>query len=664
MSIVPSNTESIPQSLLHNRYKVTEVLISTGWEKVYIAKDLYRGGFPKRIIQEIQLISNDGEFIQAVKHLFNREAQILKTLGEEDRIPQLIDYLEVDGILYLVQDFIVGETFAKELYQDYPWSQERVIALLEEVLPIIEFVHNHGIIHGNIEPDKLIRRKLDGKLMLTGLSVLNQMRTEIIAFQGQIRAKVGAGRLGYIPVEQMRGILRPGSDIYTLGAIAIKALTGFNPLQLEENPQTGELVWQHLATVTEDFAAIITQMVRYHFRDRYHSATDILADLKSLVESGEERENKSLDGIITNNSSNSAKPKHHFISSKAAIIATSIAFGAGGYLIVNSQSNPLDRGLGTLAEANQKYQAGDLPEAVKLVESIAPDSAAYKEARNTITEWTEDWQKANVQFQAIKIAFEQNQWSDVLDLADHIPNIAFWEQKVAPMANEAQANLDKQAYQLLQKAYNHAIDKDFSTALNYLKKIPPQTKVYPKVQTKIAEYTQKENIKAKYLLQEAYSRAATSDFAGALEYLKQIPQDTPTYSKAQEKIEEYTEKHRISAHRMLQSDLAPMSITVGWALPTNVIISFSSDKGECPPYKKQLVENRARSQLHRASNRLNIQDFTGAIVYLPQITENTSDDRSILAPGSYLQEINQGEWRIGSGELGMGSRGEKLYKSM
>ncbi len=646
MSNIASNRESIPQSLLHGRYKAIEVLISTGWEKVYIGEDLYRGGFPKRIIQEIQPISNDPEFIQAVKHLFNREAQILKTLGEEDRIPQLIDYLEVEGMLYLVQDFIVGETLTKELYHDCPWSQERVIKLLEEVLSIIEFVHSHGILHGNIQPDKLIRRESDGKLMLAGLSVLNQMRTEIIAFQGQIRAKVWAGRLGYIPLEQMRGILRPGSDIYALGAIAIRALTGFNPLQLEENPETGELVWQHLATVTEDFAAIITQMVRYHFRDRYHSATDILADLKSLVEPGRigrEIDHKSLDGITINTPSNYAKPKYNFIRSKAAIIVTSLAVGGGGYLLMNSDHNLLDRELGTLAEANQKYQAGDLPEAVKLVESIKPDSAAYQEAQTTISEWTEDWQKASVQFQAIKIAFEQNQWSNVLDLSAHIPNIAFWEQKVAPMANEAQANLDKEAYQLLQEAYNHAIDKDFSTALNYLKKIPPQTKVYPKVQTKLAEYTQKENIKANYLLQEAYSRAATSDFAGALEYLKQIPQETPTYSKAQEKIEEYTAKHRILSQRLLQSDLAPMSITVGWALPTNVIISFSSYKGECPPDKKQLVENGARSQLQRASNRLNVQDFTSEIAYLPQITENTSANQSILAPGSYLQEINQSE---------------------
>ena len=594
MSNVASNTESIPQSLLHGRYKAIALLINTGWEKVYIAEDLYRGGFPKRIIQEIQPISNDGEFIQGVKQMFHREAQILKSLGENEQIPQLIDYLEVDGILYLVQDFIVGETLTKEIDPNRPWSQERVIKLLEEVLPSLEFVHSHGIIHGNLQPEKLIRRESDGKLVLTGLSVLNQMRTEIIAFQGQIRAKVGMGRLGYIPVEQMRGILRPGSDIYALGAIAIHGLTGVNPLQIEENPETGELVWQHLATVTEEFAAIITQMVRYHFRDRYHSATDILADLKSLVEPGEERENKSLKKITINTPSNSAKPKHHFISSQAASIATSIAFGAGGYFLISSHYNPLERGLGTLAEANQKYQAGDLPDAVKLAQSITPDSAAYQEAQTAISEWTEDWQKAKVQFQAIQTAFAQNQWSDVLDLAAHIPNIAFWEQKVSPMANQAQANLDKEAYQLLQQAYNRAIDKDFTTALNYLKKIPPQSQVYAKVKSKITEYTQKESIKAEYLLQQAYIRAATSDFTGALEYLKQIPQDTPTYSKAQEKIEEYTEKH---AHRLLQ----------------------------------------------RASNRLSVQDFTNAIAYLPQIPENTSANQNILNPGSYLQEINQFE---------------------
>lgn len=607
MSNPASKIESIPPSLLHGRYKTLALPISTRWEKVYIAEDLYRGGFPKRLIQEIQLISNDGEFLQAVKHLFNREVQILKTLGEDNRIPQLIDYLEIDRKFYLVQDFTAGETLKKELYRDRPWSQERVIAMLEEVLPIIELVHSHGIIHGNIQPEKLIRREADSKLVLTGLSVLNQMRTEIIAFQGQIRSKAGMGKIGYISVEQMRGILRPGSDIYALGAIAIEALTGFNPLQLEENRETGELRWRHLATVTEDFAGIIEGMVRYHFRDRYHSAADILADLKSLREprtAEAKKEDKPLNAIPLNPPTNSTKPKHHAIGKTAATIATSFALGAGGYFLLSSHYNPSDRGLSTLAQANQKYQEGNLPEAVKIAQSIKPDNPAYQEAQTAINEWTEDWQKAQRQFQSIQTAFNENQWSEVLNLAPLIPHIAFWQEKVTPIANQAQANLDKEAYQRLKQAYNSAITKDFTTALSHLKQIPTQTKIYPKVQTKIAEYTQKESIKAQYLLQEAYTLAAQSDFTGALEYLKQIPQDTPTYSKAQEKIAEYTEKSRILAQRLSQ----------------------------------------------RVSQRVNAEDLTTAmpkagkaIAYLSEIPEKTPANRTSLDPSSYLQEINPSE---------------------
>ncbi len=401
----------------------------------------------------------------------------------------------------------------------------------------------------------------------------------------------------------MRGILRPGSDIYALGAIAIQALTGFNPLQLQENPETGELLWQHLAKVTEDFARIIEGMVRYHFRDRYHSATDILADLKSLREprtTQAKKQDKPLHTIPLNPPTNSSKPKNHAIGKAAATIATSFALGAGGYFLLSAHYNPSEKGLSTLAQANQKYQEGNLPEAVKIAQSIEPDNPAYQEAQTAINEWTEDWQKAQIQFQAIQTAFNENQWSEVLNLAPLIPHIAFWQEKITPITNQAQANLDKEAYKILNQAYSSAITKDFTTALSHLKQIPTQTKIYPKVQTKIAEYTQKETIKAQ-LLQEAYTRAAKSDFTGALEYLKQIPQDTLTYNKAQEKIAEYTQKSRILAQRLSQ----------------------------------------------RVSKKVNASDLTTAmptasktIADLSEIPENISASQSIIAPGSYLQEID------------------------
>ncbi|MGB3207921.1 MAG: serine/threonine-protein kinase, partial [Crinalium sp.] len=87
---------------------------------------------------------------------------------------------------------------------------------------------------------------------------------------------------GYMPSEQARGQPRPNSDIYALGIIAIQALTGILPLQLQEDPNTGEMLWQHLVSVSPGLAAVLSKMVQYHFKDRYQTATDALEAIRQI----------------------------------------------------------------------------------------------------------------------------------------------------------------------------------------------------------------------------------------------------------------------------------------------------------------------------------------------------------------------------------------------
>ncbi|NEO48473.1 MAG: serine/threonine protein kinase, partial [Moorea sp. SIO4A3] len=200
-----------------------------------------------------------------------------------------------------------------------------------------------------------------------------------------------------------------------------------------------------------------------------------------------------------------------------------------------------------LAQAEQKYQEGDLDAALNLVKSIPEDSENYQDAQNAIAQWKRDWQDAKALFPQIKTAFEQQKWVEVVEQASQIPNIVFWQRQIQPMVSQAQASLEKEAYQLLEQAYKQAIEKDFTGALNTFKQIPKGTKAYATIQQKIPEYTQKRNIKANFLLQQAYNRAAQKDFTNALVYLKKIPQNTDAYPKAQEKIVDYTAKQEIRA---------------------------------------------------------------------------------------------------------------------
>jgi eukaryotic-like serine/threonine-protein kinase len=84
-----------------------------------------------------------------------------------------------------------------------------------------------------------------------------------------------------MPPEQKNGHPNFCSDIYAVGTIGIECLTGISPDQLPKNAD-GEIIWRDRTQVSNDFADILSKMVRYHFRDRYQSATEVLQVLHSL----------------------------------------------------------------------------------------------------------------------------------------------------------------------------------------------------------------------------------------------------------------------------------------------------------------------------------------------------------------------------------------------
>jgi serine/threonine-protein kinase len=128
----------------------------------------------------------------------------------------------------------------------------------------------------------LIRRNSDNKLVLVDFGAVKQIHTQLATAYGQASNTVAVGTPGYMASEQARGQPRPSSDIYALGIIGIQALTGLMPMQMQEDMNTGELLWEHLVSPSRGLVTIINRMVRYHFKERYQSATEALQALQQL----------------------------------------------------------------------------------------------------------------------------------------------------------------------------------------------------------------------------------------------------------------------------------------------------------------------------------------------------------------------------------------------
>jgi serine/threonine-protein kinase len=266
--------------LLDHRYQVIRVLATGGFGQTYIAQDTRRPGNPICVVKHLKP-SNGSKIFDTAKRLFNSEAETLEKLGNHDQIPRLLAYFDENHEFYLVQEFIEGHPLSDELVPGHQWSESQVIHLLQEILTILEFVHSQGVIHRDIKPDNIIRRASDNKLVLVDFGAVKQLRSTYHSLSGQATATVAIGTPGYMPTEQGQGKPRPNSDIYALGIIAVQAITGVAPVDLQEDPNTGEILW-HLAPVSHELADIIDRMVRYHFKDRYQTATEALQSLKLL----------------------------------------------------------------------------------------------------------------------------------------------------------------------------------------------------------------------------------------------------------------------------------------------------------------------------------------------------------------------------------------------
>lgn len=268
--------------LLAHRYRVISPLAAGGFGQTYIAEDTQRPSHPKCVVKHLTPASSDLRFLENARRLFATEAETLEKLGNHDQIPRLLAKFEENEEFFLVQELIEGHPLANELSPGKRWSESQVYCLLWQVLNVLVFVHQNNVIHRDIKPENLLRRDLDHQLVLVDFGTVKQIRTQIM-FQGQPTATISIGTPGYMPTEQSHGRPRPNSDIYALGMIGIQAVTGLMPMQLPEDVETGELLWQDQSQISNELSNILARMTRYHFKDRYQSATEVLQDLESLM---------------------------------------------------------------------------------------------------------------------------------------------------------------------------------------------------------------------------------------------------------------------------------------------------------------------------------------------------------------------------------------------
>lgn len=269
--------------LLRGRYRIVKRLsVEGGFSITYLAEDIDKLNEQCVVKQLAPKVQSQTTLKKAVK-LFKQEAQRLQELGEHPQIPNLLAYFEQDNYLYLVQQFINGDNLLKRIQENGRFREPEIRKLLLDLLPVLKFIHERGVIHRDIKPQNVIIRESDGKHVLIDFGA-SKLLTATVKNKG-----TSIGSHGYTPVEQMQeGKAYAASDLFSLGASCFFLLTGISPSkQWMEKGYAWITTWRKHFTgsngkgisISMELGDIIDKLLKVDIKERYQSAEEVLKDL-------------------------------------------------------------------------------------------------------------------------------------------------------------------------------------------------------------------------------------------------------------------------------------------------------------------------------------------------------------------------------------------------
>ncbi|MBD2448639.1 protein kinase [Nostoc sp. FACHB-152] len=280
-----------PGLTLGDRYVIVRQIGQGGFGRTYLAEDINR--FRELcVLKEFSPQVQTAYVLEKAEELFEREASVLYKL-QHPQIPRFRELFRMNlqgkEYLFLVQDYVEGQTYNSLLnnrkQQGLRFTETEVRQLLQQILPVLEYIHSMGVIHRDISPDNLILRASDQLPVLIDFGGVKQVVATVASqyYQPGAVAPPPAptllGKIGFAPPEQMQsGAVSPHSDIYALGVTILVLLTGKQPQELLDN-YTLTWKWRQEVSLSPILGQVLDKMLASRPSDRYQSASQVLQAL-------------------------------------------------------------------------------------------------------------------------------------------------------------------------------------------------------------------------------------------------------------------------------------------------------------------------------------------------------------------------------------------------
>lgn len=263
--------------LLNNRYQIVRQLDHKEPGMIWLAIDLQQSPPSHCVIQCFPGLD---------RLALPQRVQVLQAIGTHPQLPALLDAFEQAGAFYLVQTWLQGRTLATILAEEGCYSVAQISDLLITVLPLLQWVHSHQVIHGNVNPDHLIEVRTSPEAPVLTLVGCRAIPTQVLPSDQDQKD----GDPEYAAPEHLQGQPTIASDLYSLGVTCIQLLTDLRPFELLDRVN-GRLGWRSYwlsdgdadqEALRDKVGQILDQLVEPSLTKRFQSADAVIQAMQRL----------------------------------------------------------------------------------------------------------------------------------------------------------------------------------------------------------------------------------------------------------------------------------------------------------------------------------------------------------------------------------------------
>ncbi len=262
--------------VIDDKYEILKLIGQGGMSRVYLAMD-------KRLnkqwaIKEIEKRAKDKNNEIVIQSAI-AEANLIKQL-DHPAIVRIVDIIDNGDVIYIIEDYIEGETLSSVLETQGAQPQELVIEWAMQICEALEYLHTRKppIIYRDMKPANVMI-KPDGNIKVIDFGIAREYKDQSLA------DTVSLGTKGYAAPEQFggKGQTDARTDVYCLGVTLYHLLTGQNPC---EPPYEIYPIRHWNPQLSAGLEAIIQKCTQLNPNDRYQSCAELLYALHHYEEYG------------------------------------------------------------------------------------------------------------------------------------------------------------------------------------------------------------------------------------------------------------------------------------------------------------------------------------------------------------------------------------------